>query len=85
MFRMDTIVKNLVEVEYQKYASKCSHLSRVEIETMVLGQLETAGKAMRYLRRDGKTIAWKATPKMRQKIADYEAKFGEVEDYNGND
>ena len=72
MFRMDSIVKNLVEHEYQKAAPKCPYLTRLEIETIVLAQLEAEGKVMRYLRRNGKGIAWKATPSMRHSVADYE-------------
>lgn len=83
MFRMDSIVKDLVEHEYQKAAPRCPHLTRPEIETVVLGQLEADGKVMRYLRRNGKGIAWKATPRMRRTGEDYEADLlADAEDDN---
>ena len=63
MFRMDPIIRNLVESEYHRYAPDCPLLVRLEMECLVLGQLEAEGKAMRYLRRNGKTVAWKATLK----------------------
>ena len=69
MFRMDPIVRNLVESEYHRYAPDCPFLVRLEMECLVLGQLEAEGKAMRYLHRNGKTVAWKATPKMRNAVA----------------
>jgi hypothetical protein len=80
MFLMDEIVRGLVDFECQKYAPKCPYLARAEIEALILGQLEADGTAMRYLRRDDNTIAWKATPKMRKKAADYEAEMLEAED-----
>jgi hypothetical protein len=83
MFRMDTIVKNLLDLECQRAGRKYAFLTPAEIETLVLGQLEAEGKAMRYLRRNGKTIAWKATPKTRKKMADYEALM--AEDNGDND
>ena len=83
MFIMDSIVKNLVEYESQKAAPRGSYLTRLEIETVVLGQLEADGKAMRYLRCNGKGIAWKATPRMRKSVEDYEADLlADAEDDN---
>jgi hypothetical protein len=80
---MDTIVKNLVDLECQRAGRKYEFLTPAEIETLILGQLEVDGKAMRYLRRNGKGIAWKATPRMRQTVADYEADLlAEAEDDN---
>lgn len=72
MFQMDLIVKSLVAQEYRKAAPRCPYLTRLEIETVILGQLEANGEAMRYLRANGKGVAWKATPRMRQSIADCE-------------
>jgi hypothetical protein len=48
------------------------------MECLVLGQLEAEGKAMRYLRRNGKTVAWKATPKMRHAVAATEVALQEL-------
>lgn len=73
MFLMDKIIGELVEVEYQKLAPRCPYLTRAEIEAGILGQLESEGSAMRHLRRDGKTIAWKMTPKLRKQIARQDA------------
>jgi hypothetical protein len=69
MFHMDAVVKNLVERECEKLAPRCPHLVRLELECFALGQLEAGGKAMRYLRRNGKAIAWKVTPKMHKELA----------------
>jgi hypothetical protein len=67
MFRMDATVRNLVEAEYHTYALRYPGQPRLAIEALILGGLEADGRAMRYLRRNGKTIAWKATPKMRER------------------
>jgi hypothetical protein len=66
MFRMDPITKTLVEGEYQKCAPRCPCLTRLEIETLVLAQLEAEGKVMRYLARGRQGVAWKATPRTRR-------------------
>jgi hypothetical protein len=78
MFRMDPIIRNFVESEYHRYAPDCPFLVRLEMECLVLGQLEAEGKAMRYLRRNGKTVAWKATPKMRHAVAATEVALQEL-------
>ena len=85
MFRMDRIVKNLVEFECQKQIPKCPYLTRLELDTCILGQLEADGKVMRYLARNGKRLPWKATPKMRKEVADYEALLAEDNDNDDDD
>jgi hypothetical protein len=73
MFHMDQITSTLVESEYQKLSPRCPYLTRLEIETCALAQLEADGKIMRYLVRNGKTVAWKAAPRLCNQAAKYEA------------
>jgi hypothetical protein len=70
MFRMDPITKTLVERECQKYSPRCPYLTRLEIETLVLAQLEADGKIMRYLAGDRQGVAWRATPKTRRRTVE---------------
>ena len=70
MFHMDPITRTLVDREYQKCAPRCPCLTRLEIETLVLAQLEADGKVMRYLARDRQEVAWKATPKTRRRAVE---------------
>jgi hypothetical protein len=60
-----------VEVACEQSKVRIPPTSKQALIAQVLHEFEEAGEAMRYLRTDGK-IAWKATPKMLERLADAE-------------
>jgi hypothetical protein len=69
MFRMDQLLKDQIEIEYEHYQRKCPLLRRFEIIGWLLQRYEAAGKASRHVWKDGKTIAWKSTRLFNRQIA----------------
>jgi uncharacterized Zn finger protein len=64
-------LKFWVDVACERGKARASPKSRKTLIAEVLSEFEEAGDAMRYLRADGK-IAWKATPRMLDRLADAE-------------
>lgn len=71
---LDKILRECVENAYED-----AHLGRIDqtrdrkaVLAEILSTLESRGDAMRYLDADGR-IAWRATPRLREYLADLEA------------
>jgi hypothetical protein len=60
-----------VDCEYHRIKKRVSGRPRTELIPQILGKFEEAGDAMRYLDARGR-VAWKATPRMRSRLADAE-------------
>jgi hypothetical protein len=69
--RISKILKFWVEVACEQRKVRTPPKSEQSLIAQVLHEWEEAGEAMRYLRTDRK-IAWKATPKMLERLADAE-------------
>jgi hypothetical protein len=69
--RISKTLKFWVDVACEQRKVQIPPKSKQSLIAEVLHDWEEAGEAMRYLRTDG-TIAWKATPKMLDRLADAE-------------
>jgi hypothetical protein len=69
--RMSKTLKFWVDVACEQRKSHAPGKSRQTLIAQLLHEWEKAGEAMRYLDRHGR-IAWKATPKMLDRLADAE-------------
>ena len=69
--RISKTLKFWVDVACEQRKVRTPPKSKQSLIAEVLHEWEEAGEAMRYLRTDGK-IAWKATPKMLERLADAE-------------
>jgi hypothetical protein len=67
--RISKTLKFWVEVACEQRKVRTPPKSKQSLIAEVLHEWEEAGEATRYLRADGK-IAWKATPKMLERLAD---------------
>jgi hypothetical protein len=70
-FRMSRILRFWVDVECERRKPKAADKNRQELIAEVLLEFEQAGDAMRYLNSE-RRIAWKASPRMRARLADAE-------------
>jgi hypothetical protein len=70
-FRMTTVLRFWVDVEFERIKKRVPCRPRAELLTQILGKFEEAGDAMRYLNTKGQ-IGWKATPGMLSRLADAE-------------
>jgi len=69
--RISKTLKFWVEVAREQRKVRTPPKSKQSLIAQVLHEWEEAGEAMRYLRTNGK-VAWKATPKMLERLADAE-------------
>jgi hypothetical protein len=69
--RMSKTLKFWVDVECEHRKHRVAGESKQAFVAEILHEWEELGEAMRYLRPDGK-IGWKATPRMRNRLADAE-------------
>ena len=69
--RMSKTLKFWVDVACEQRKSQRPSKSKQTLIAQFLHEWEEAGDAMRYLNRDGQ-IAWKATPRMLDRLADAE-------------
>ena len=69
--RISETLKLYVDVACERRKNQAEGKSRHALVAEVLQKFEEAGDAMRYLDNDGQ-IAWKATPKMLDRLADAE-------------
>ena len=69
--RISKTLKFWIDVACEQRKAQTPGKSKQSLIAEVLHEWEEAGEAMRYLRTDGK-IAWKATPKMLERLADAE-------------
>jgi hypothetical protein len=72
-FRMDKILEEIVEQSYEeaRIGRDRDSVDRDQVFADVLADLESAGDAMRYLSKG--RIAWKASPRLRDYLADLKA------------
>ena len=70
-YRMDKTLKFWIKCEFEMTKHQHRGLDNDEMMVSILREFEVAGDAMRYRNIDGK-IAWKATPKMLENLADAE-------------
>ena len=70
-YRMDKTLKFWIKCEFEMTKHKHRSVNNDEMLVSTLREFEVAGDAMRYRDIDG-TIAWKATPKMLENLADAE-------------
>jgi hypothetical protein len=66
--RISKTLKFWLDVAYEQRIARSHLKNRQSLVAEVLQEFEKAGEAMRYLSRDGR-IAWKATPKMLDRLA----------------
>jgi hypothetical protein len=66
-YHMDRALRFWVKAEYQSTKHRYPALKGFEIIAGILSQLERAGHANRYLRKDGK-LGWRATDEMREEL-----------------
>ena len=69
--RIDKTLKFWVEVELERVKSSHPNTSSKALRSSILVEFEAAGDAMRTVNSNG-AIAWKATPKMLEKLAEAE-------------
>ena len=69
--RISKTLKFWIEVACEQRKVRTPPKSKQSLIAQVLHEWEEAGEAMRYLRTNGK-VAWKATPKMLERLADAE-------------
>ena len=78
---MDKTLKFWIKCEYEMTKHQHRGVDNDEMMVSILREFEVAGDAMRTLDADGK-IAWKATPKMLENLADAELEAEhELENY----
>jgi hypothetical protein len=80
MFRINKTLRLWVDHQFGLVEHNYPKAHRHEILAHVLTELEADGDAKRYVGRNGK-IAWKATPKLREALADDQAEM-EAEEFD---
>jgi hypothetical protein len=69
--RMDRLLRFWIDVEYEKRKAFANDHSKAEMMAVILLEYERSGNAMRYLN-GRRRVAWKASPKMIELLADAE-------------
>ena len=66
-YYMDRHLRFWVTAEYQNTKHRYPNLTRSEVIRGILSELESAGYASRYIRKDNK-LGWRATDEMREDL-----------------